>query len=89
MLRLTLRTLLAYLDDTLPPAQARDIGQQIADEPAIGDLIARIKSVMRRRRLQADLPDPDHAEIDPNEVAEYLDSRLSAARWKSTRRACA
>ena len=80
MLRLTLRTLLAYLDDTLSPAQARDIGQQIAEEPSINDLMVRIRNVMRRRRLLADSPDPDHADVDPNDVAEYLDSVLSPAR---------
>jgi hypothetical protein len=80
MLRLTLRTLLAYLDDTLSPAEARDIGQQIADQPAINDLVARIKSAMRKRRLMADSPDPDRAEIDPNDAAEYLDSALSPSR---------
>lgn len=80
MLRLTLRTLLAYLDDTLSPSQAREIGQQIAEEPSINDLVTRIRNVMRRRRLLADSPDPDHADVDPNDVAEYLDSVLSPNR---------
>jgi hypothetical protein len=80
MLRLTLRTLLAYLDDTLSPAEARDIGQQIAQEPSLNDLIARIKSVMRRRRLMADSPDPDVAKLDANDMAEYLDNVLPPAR---------
>lgn len=80
MLRLTLRTLLAYLDDTLSPAEARDIGHQVSQEPALNELIARIKSVMRRRRLMADSPDPDRAKLDPNDLAEYLDSMLGPAR---------
>lgn len=80
MLRLTLRTLLAYLDDTLSPSQAREIGQQIAEEPSINDLVTRIRNVMRRRRLLAESPDPDHADVDPNDVAEYLDSVLSPSR---------
>lgn len=80
MLRLTLRTLLAYLDDTLSPAEARDIGRQIAQEPSLNDLIARIKSVMRRRRLMADSPDPDSARLDANDMAEYLDNVLPPAR---------
>jgi hypothetical protein len=80
MLRLTLRTLLAYLDDTLQPAESRHIGQQIAQEPAINDLVSRIQAVMRKPRLLADSADPDHAEVDPNDMAEYLDSVLTPAR---------
>lgn len=80
MLRLTLRTLLAYLDDTLSPAEARDIGHQVTQEQSLNELISRIKSVVRRRRLAADSPDPDRAKLDPNEVAEYLDSMLGSAR---------
>ncbi|MBY0588672.1 hypothetical protein K2X85_15980 [bacterium] len=80
MLRLTLRTLLAYLDDTLPPAESRHIGQQIAEEPAINDLVTRIQNVMRRTKLLADSADPDHAEVDPNDVAEYLDNVLTPSR---------
>ena len=50
-MRLTLRTLLAYLDDTLEPAQARLIGQKVAESDAAQELVARIKQVTRRRRL--------------------------------------
>ncbi len=35
---------------------------------------------MRRRRLLADSADPDHAEVDPNDVAEYLDNVLTPSR---------
>ena len=41
-LRLTLRTLLSYLDDTLDPAQAKLIGQQVAEsEQALAISMAR------------------------------------------------
>lgn len=76
MLRLTLRTLLAYLDDTLEPTQARDIGQRIKDSEAAQELIERCKTVMRRRRLTAPSPDPDEASLDANIVAAYLDNSL-------------
>src|SRR4051794_14473475 len=49
--RLTLRTLLAYLDDTLEPAEIKRIGQKVAESDAAQELIARIKQVTRRRRL--------------------------------------
>ena len=32
-MRLTLRTLLAWLDDTLPPSQVREIGKQVSESP--------------------------------------------------------
>ena len=41
-MRLTLRTLLAYLDDALEPGQARLIGQKVAESDAAQELIGRI-----------------------------------------------
>lgn len=74
-MRLTLRTLLAYLDDRLPPANAREIGQKIAKSPFTTDLVERIRDVKRRRRLA----DPGKAQpmIEPNLIAEYLDDQLT------------
>jgi hypothetical protein len=74
-MRLTLRTLLAYLDDRLPPANAREIGQKIANSPFTTDLMERIRDVKRRRRLA----DPGKAQpmIEPNLIAEYLDDQLT------------
>ena len=40
-LRLTLRTLLAYLDDTLQPAEIKEIGQKVTESDAAQELIAR------------------------------------------------
>ena len=74
-MRLTLRTLLAYLDDRLPPANAREIGQKIANSPFTTDLVERIRDVKRRRRL-AD-PGKSQPMIEPNLIAEYLDDQLT------------
>jgi hypothetical protein len=76
--RLTLRTLLAYLDDTLEPAQAKLIGQKVAESDTAQELIARIKQVTRRRRLTVPPPTGPGGRLDPNTVAEYLDNALSA-----------
>jgi len=72
--RLTLRTLLAYLDDTLDPNEIKQIGQKVAESDAAQELIARIKQVTRRRRLTA--PPPTGAKFDANDLAEYLDNVL-------------
>ncbi len=77
-MRLTLRTLLAYLDDVLEPSQTKLIGQKIQESPRAELLISKIREVMRRRRLLA--PDVSGARvgIDPNIVAQYLDNTLPA-----------
>lgn len=77
-MRLTLRTLLAYLDDTLEPAQAKLIGQKVAESEAARELIERIKQVTRRRRLTAPPASGPGKAADANIVAEYLDSVLPA-----------
>jgi hypothetical protein len=79
-MRLTLRTLLAYLDDSLEAADARDIGARVAENVQARDLIARIKTVMRRRRLHAPDTNPDSGEPQAALLAEYLESSLDAAR---------
>jgi hypothetical protein len=77
-MRLTLRTLLAYLDDTLEPSQAKLIGQKVAESDTAQELIARIKEVTRRRRLTTPSNSGPGAKVDPNSIAEYLDNELSA-----------
>lgn len=74
---LDLRTILLYLDDNLEPTRARDVGQRIAQDPRLGELIQRIRTVVRRRRLVAHDPRSDVADVNANDVAEYLDGRLS------------
>src|SRR5439155_7360461 len=77
VMRLTLRTLLAYLDDTLDPGEIKNIGQKVAESDAAQELIARIKQVTRRRRLTTPPLTGPNARFDANAVAEYLDNELS------------
>jgi hypothetical protein len=70
-MRLTLRTLLAYVDDTLDPVQTREIGLKVAESEVARELIERIRKVTRRRSLGV----PEAS--DPNVVAEYLDNDLA------------
>ena len=87
-MRLTLRTLLAYLDDTLEPGEIKQIGQKVAESDAAQELIARIKQVTRRRRLTTP-PDGGPGErFDANVVAEYLDNELSSEQVAELEKLC-
>lgn len=72
-MRLTLRTFLAYLDDTLDPGDVEMIGQKVAESDAAQELRERIRKVVRRRGLKT----PTGPQSDPNTVAEYLDNQLA------------
>ena len=74
-MRLTLHTLLAWLDDTLPPSEVREIGKQVEETPLAQKLAQKIQKVTRRRRLTVP-GQGDSEETDPNTVAAYLDSVL-------------
>ncbi len=88
IMRLTLRTLLAYLDDTLEPEQAKLIGQKVTESAVAQELIDRIKKVTRRRSLASPPVQGDTSRLDPNRVAEYLDSTLSADDLSQVEQTC-
>jgi hypothetical protein len=80
--------LLAYLDDTLEPAQAKLIGQKIAESPQAQELMGRIREVVRRRRLTTP-PDSGPGEKgDANTTAEYIDSVLPADQLAQVEELC-
>ncbi|MBI1914299.1 MAG: hypothetical protein HYS12_06115 [Planctomycetes bacterium] len=87
-MRLTLRTLLAYLDDQLEPAEIKRIGQKVAESDAAQELIARIRQVTRRRRLTTPTDGGAGERFDANTVAEYLDSELSAEQIADLEKIC-
>lgn len=86
-MRLTLRTLLAWLDDTLPPEEVREIGVQVSETPYAQQLVDRIRKVTRRRRLTVP-PSGGPEAVDPNVVAAYLDNELEADRVSDLEKRC-
>src|SRR3954451_2432049 len=87
LVRLTLRTLLSYLDDTLEPSQAKIIGAKAAESEQARELMERIKQVTRRRRLTAPTMSGPGG-IDPNTIAEYLDNEVSAEKSAEVEQIC-
>jgi cytoskeletal protein RodZ len=85
--RLTLRTLLAYLDDTLEPLEIKTIGQKVSESETAQELIARIKQVTRRRRITTP-PATGPNSFEPNMVADYLDSQLSSEQVAELEKIC-
>lgn len=86
-MRLTLRTLLAYLDDTLEPLEIKKIGQKVGESETAQELIARIKQVTRRRRITTPpLTGPNS--FEPNMVADYLDSELPPEQIAELEKIC-
>ncbi len=87
-MRLTLRTLLAYMDDVLDPDHAREIGNKVNASANASALVNRIREVVRRRRLLApELAGPQSG-LDPNTIAEYLDSTLDADTVAEVEKVC-
>ena len=87
-MRLTLRTMLAYLDDVLDPADAEVLGKKIEESEFARTLVGRIGTVTKKVRMDAPKLDGKGIGNDANTVAEYLDSTLPQDRVGDFERVC-
>ncbi|HEY2880819.1 MAG TPA: hypothetical protein VGJ15_00245 [Pirellulales bacterium] len=87
-MRLTLRTMLAYLDDLLEPADRNAIGQKIEEADFARRLVQRVRDCMRNPRLPAPKLHSKDSVLDPNTVAEYLDNTLVGERVADYEKTC-
>jgi len=72
-MRLSLRNILAYLDDMLDPQNAQDLGTRIEESEVASGLVRRIRNSVQNTRVPAPKVEEQAAGADANTVAEYLD----------------
>lgn len=75
-MRLTLRTLLAYLDRILDEEDTRELENKIKESERASQLVQRITKVLAQRRSDSISIDATGVGQDANSVAEYLDNTL-------------
>ena len=87
-MRLTLRTMLAYLDNILEPNDAEVLGSKISESEFASELVYRTLSSTRKANLNAPPLDGRGIGGDPNSVAEYLDNTLDETRIPGFEKVC-
>ncbi|QDU97222.1 hypothetical protein [Lignipirellula cremea] len=86
-MRLTLRTMLAWLDDALDPTDAHEIGKKIEESEFASKLVQRVRVVTRKAQLGAPKFEGRGAH-DANTVSEYLDGSLAPDRTPGFEKLC-
>jgi hypothetical protein len=87
-MRLTLRTMLAYLDGILEPADREEIGRKIEESDFARQLAQRLRDCLRNPDLAAPRVSGKATGLDPNLVAEYLDNTLAGERVPEFEKLC-
>ena len=87
-MRLTLRTLLAWLDGVLPDDEQQELGRKVSSSVVATHLVERIRVAVGRTAIGAPRPDGRGLTEDPNSVAEYLDNTLSSDQLEAFERIC-
>lgn len=87
-MRLTLRTLLAWMDGVLPAEAAGQLAEKVAGSAVAQTLANRIRDVVTRPAIAAAPPEGRGWAADPNSAAEFLDNALPAERLAAFERVC-
>ncbi len=87
-MRLTLRTLLAYLDQTLDRKDAETLQKKIDGNPVATELTNRIAAAIADPNLGAASPDAVSPIHNANVISEYLDNTLSHQQIAEIERVC-
>ncbi|PAY18814.1 hypothetical protein CKO51_14705 [Rhodopirellula sp. SM50] len=87
-MRLTLRTLLAYLDNTLEPQEAEILRQKVEQSGFATQLVQRIRRSVADPSLSAPAPDSVHPIEEPNMMSNFLDSTLPPEQIAEIEKAC-
>ncbi len=87
-MRLTLRTLLAYLDGVLDRQEAKVLQEKVAQGRLAKGMVDRIQTVIMQPKLAAPKVDARGTAGDANVVAEYLDNTMQALHVAEFEQAC-
>ena len=87
-MRLTLRTLLAWMDGVLPPDEQAQLGEKVEGSPVACQLVARIGACLGNPHLSAPRINGKGLAVDPDTVAQYLDNTLAPERLEAFETIC-
>ena len=87
-MRLTLRTLLAFMDDILDPVERDQLTKKITESDYAKGLMERVSRLMRNSHMSAPSSGPSNQKLDANHVACYLDNTLTPEQVSSVEKVC-